>query len=282
MKKVWIVGANGHIGQALVSVLDVKQYELFETDKEDVDISDQGQVMRFVQLNRPDVIISCAGYNSTMPEERAEIDKSYAVNSVGARNVAQAAESIQAKLIYLSTDDVFTKKIDGLYNEFDEVSPCGVFGKSKCAGEKFVCQLMNRYVIIRSSWIYGIGKDFVNDVLAAVKNPEVTEYVLEDNSIAVPTSAGELAKLIKLFIDEEHYGVYHAVCSGEPCDRLTFAKEILKAAGKEDAVKITVKDNATEKYSALDNMMLRITGLPVPGDWKETLAEYIKTTGGLV
>lgn len=278
MKKVWIVGAMGHIGQALMSLLDVREYELFETDIEDVDISDQGQVMRFVQLNRPEVVINCAGYNRVKPGEAVNEDRFYSINAVGARNLAQAAESIQAKLIQLSTDDVFSKPAARPYNEFEQTAPESVFGKSKYAGECFVRELVSRHVIIRSSWIYGIGKDFVRDVLtAAVEGKK--ELVLEDDSIAVPTSARELARFIKLFIDEEHYGIYHAVCQGEPCSRQEFARTILEYAGMEGKMTVSVKEGATRRYSALDNMMLRITGLPLPADWREVLKEYLGGTG---
>ena len=166
----------------------------------------------------------------------------YKVNAVGARNLAQSAESIQAKLIQISTDDVFSSASDTPYNEFDDVNPVGLFAKSKYAGEKFVIQLMTRYVIIRSSWIYGIGKDFLNEVLEAAADPQISTMELLNNDRAVPTSAAELARVVKFFIDNDHYGIYHAVCSGGSCTRLEFAKEILRLAGKEDRLTVTVKD----------------------------------------
>lgn len=104
---------------------------------------------------------------------------------------------------------------------------------------------------------------------------------LKDNSQAVPTSAAELAKIIKIFIDEDHFGIYHAVCSGGGCTRLEYAREILRLAHKEDSLSIAVAPDAMQKYSVLDNMMLRITGLSEPQDWKQTLAAYIQETGGL-
>lgn len=113
------------------------------------------------------------------------------------RNLAQAAEAIQAKLIQISTDDVFSDISDVPYNEFDDVNPKGIFAKSKYAGEKYVTQLMTRYAIIRSSWIYGIGKDFLNEVLEAANNDSITTLTLKDNAQAVPTSAAELAKSLK-------------------------------------------------------------------------------------
>lgn len=282
MKKIWIVGSQGHIGQALLKLLNIKEYEIFETDIDEVDIVDEKSVSRFIAINRPDVIINCAGYNSAKAglDAKDDRDMAYRVNAVGVRNLAQGAQEIGAKLIQLSTDDVFSKVVDEPYNEFDEVAPIDIFGKSKYAGEKFVKELMSRYVIIRSSWVYGIGKDFLDSVLDAANDESIDTLELPDNAYAVPTSAGELAKVIKVFIDEDHYGVYHAVCSGGYCTRLEYANKVLELAGLSDKLKVVVKEDAPLKYSVLDNMMLRITGLPIPADWESTLSEYIKVTGG--
>lgn len=283
MVKIWIVGSQGRIGQALIKLLDMTQYELFETDIDELDISDQEAVSKFMALNRPDVVINCAGYHRAADgiTAKTDADMAYKVNAVGVRNLAQATERNQAKLIQLSTDDVFSKVSSEPYNEFDEVAPVDIYGKSKYAGERFVKELMTRYVIIRSSWVYGIGQDFLNDVIEAAKDENVKVLELKDNASAVPTSAAELAKVIKLFIDGDHYGIYHAVCSGGYCTREEFAKKILELTGLSDKLEIKVKEGAAEKYSVLDNMMLRITGLPCPADWEETLTNYIKETGGL-
>lgn len=276
MKRIWIVGSLGHMGQALIKLLDMLEYELYETDKEEVDITNEAEVSLFMYRNRPDVVINCAGFSGYDALGKPDVDMAYKVNAVGARNLAQAAESIQAKLIQISTDDVFSDPSDTPYNEFDQVNPQGIFAKSKYAGEKFVTQLMTRYVIIRSSWIYGIGQDFLDEVLEAAADSFVTSLTLKDNSRAIPTSAEELARIVMLFIDADHFGTYHAVCSGDSCTRLEFAREILRLAGKEDSLTLSVAENATQKYSVLDNMMLRITGLPQPADWREVLKAFMQ------
>lgn len=283
MKTIWIVGSSGHVGTALISHLDCTQYELIETDKEDVDITDEKQVRTYININRPDIIINCAGY--TNPEQcNNNIDEAYKVNAVGVRNLAQAAESIQAKLIQVSTDDVFDMHADKPYNEFDEINPTSIYGKSKAAGERFVTQLMSRYVIIRSSWVYGIGNDFVDVVIGAANNPDIKSIDVNINRCAVPTSAKELAKVIAEFIDNDHYGIYHAVCSGGSCNQYEYAAAILSAAGKEKDLQlcpVTESKDCRPEYSVLDNMMLRITGLEEPIDWRDALTDYIKETGGV-
>lgn len=280
MTRIWIAGALGHIGQALAETLKTTEYTLIETDKDEVDITDMEQVLRCVNINHPDVIINCAGYN-TSGGEIPDTDTAYRVNALGARNLAQAADSIQAKIIHLSTDDVFSRMNDAPYNEFDDPHPDDIYGKSKYAGEKFVTQLNPRHVIIRSSWIYGIGQDFINRVINAANDPDTSVLTLKTNRYAVPTSADELAGTIKLLIDNECYGVYHAVCTGGYCSRLEYAEEILRLTGLQDRLTVKLADNAPEKYSVLDNMMLRISGMPEPADWKKTLSEYIGKTGGL-
>ena len=237
MKTIWIVGASGHVGSALIKHLDCMQYELIETDKEDVDITNEEQVTRYMNINRPDVVINCAGY--TDPQAcKDNVDEAYKVNAVGVRNLAQAAQSIEAKLIQVSTDDVFDLAADRPYNEFDDMNPTSVYGKSKAAGERFVTQLMTRYVIVRSSWVYGIGKDFVDDVLNAANDPAVKTLDVNINRRAVPTSAKELVNVIDEFIDDDHYGIYHAVCSGGSCNQYEYAVEILKKAGKEGQLEL--------------------------------------------
>lgn len=283
MKKIWIVGSSGHVGSALIKLLDSTEYEIIMTDKNEVDITDEAQVTAYMHRNRPDTVINCAGYtNPALCEQNVE--EAYKVNAVGVRNIAQEAESIQAKLIQLSTDDVFDLQSDKPYNEFDEVHPKTIYGKSKYAGELFVRQLMTRYVIIRSSWIYGIGRDFLDEVLSAANDEAKMSMEVNVNRCAVPTSAKELARTIQEFIDHDHYGTYHAVCSGGGCSRFEYAREVLRLAGKEDRLElhpVMEEDGSRPQYSVLDNMMLRITGLKEPKHWKEALAEYLEETGGI-
>ena len=134
MKKIWITGAEGHIGTALIDLLEGVEYQLLPTDINEVDITKIDEVTQFVH-----------------------------VNAIGVRNVALAANEVNAKVIQISTDDVFDKESRIPYNEFDNVHPRTIYGKSKEAGEKILTQLLNRFVIIRSSWIYGIGRDFVDE-----------------------------------------------------------------------------------------------------------------------
>ena len=280
MKKIWITGAEGHIGTALLDLLEGVEYQLLPTDIEEVDIAKIDEVTQFVHVNRPDVVINCAGMTDVQECEN-NVDEAYRVNAIGVRNVALAANEVNAKVIQISTDDVFDKESRIPYNEFDNVHPRTIYGKSKEAGEKILTQLLNRFVIIRSSWIYGIGRDFVDEVLRNVGQGKTME--VPNNQYAAPTSAKELAKVIRYFIDNEEYGLYHVVCPGS-CSRYEFARTILEYSGKAgelDLYPVVIEDSARPTYSVLDNMMLRLTGIEEPKDWKAALKEYLDETGGL-
>lgn len=280
MKKIWITGAEGHIGTALLDMLEGVEYQLLPTDIEEVDITKIDEVTQFVHVNRPDVVINCAGLTDVQECEN-NVDEAYRVNAIGVRNVALAANEVNAKVIQISTDDVFDKESRVPYNEFDNVHPRTIYGKSKEAGEKILTQLLNRFVIIRSSWIYGIGRDFVDEVLRNVGQGKTME--VPNNQYAAPTSAKELAKVIRYFIDNEEYGLYHVVCPGS-CSRYEFARTILEYSGKAgelDLYPVVIEDSARPTYSVLDNMMLRLTGIEEPKDWKAALKEYLDETGGL-
>lgn len=280
MKKIWITGAEGHIGTALINLLEGVEYQLLPTDINEVDITKIDEVTQFVHVNRPDVVINCAGLTDVQECEN-NVDEAYRVNAIGVRNVALAANEVNAKVIQISTDDVFDKESRIPYNEFDNVHPRTIYGKSKEAGEKILTQLLNRFVIIRSSWIYGIGRDFVDEVLRNVGQGKTME--VPNNQYAAPTSAKELAKVIRYFIDNEEYGLYHVVCPGS-CSRYEFARTILEYSGKAgelDLYPVVIEDSARPTYSVLDNMMLRLTGIEEPKEWKTALKEYLDETGGM-
>lgn len=233
-----------------------------------------------MRVNRPDVVINCASLTD-VEYCAAHRDEAYKVNAIGVRNIALAANDVRAKVIQMSTDDVFDLESDVPYNEFDATHPKTIYGKSKEAGERILSQLSNRFVIIRSSWIYGIGRDFVDEVLRNVGKVKVME--VPNNRYAVPTSAKELAKIIAYFIDNDALGLYHVVCKGS-CSRYEFAKAILEYAGKSEEMDISPvlsKDELRPAYSVLDNMMMRLTNMEEPKEWRVALKEYLDETGGI-
>ncbi len=277
MIKVWIAGSNGQIGHALNEVLDPLEIEVLNTDKDELDITDTEEVLNFGIVNRPDVIINCTGVTDTkLCEEEPEL--AYRVNALGARNLSIVARKNGAKMVQLSTDDVFDGKSKKPYTEFDDTNPLTVYGGSKRAGENYVKEFTHKHFIIRSNWVYGkYGHNFVNQVLEAAEK-ENTLSVAADQ-FGSPTSAKDLARMILYLINTNEYGTYHVTCSGV-CNRHEFAQEILRLSGK----KIELKAVPTEQsdlsavrppYAVLDNFILRIIDMYDMPDWKESLEEFM-------
>lgn len=275
--KVWITGANGQIGMAITALLRKEpDMEVLATDL-DVDITGQETVKEYADANHPDVIINCAALTDLATCERNP-EAAYKVNALGARNMGVAARRIGAKLIHMSTDDVFDGTIEKPLNEFDKTNPFTVYGKSKWAGEEFVRELVPKHMIIRSSWIYGDASDnYISYICDGLLNDD-TIYVPMDQ-VSTPTSADELAKVIVKLVHSTEYGVYHASCEGS-CSRYQYVKEIVKLTGKPINVEpLMAGENPSTvnrpRFTILDNFMLRISGIYEMPDWKTALAEYI-------
>ncbi|MBU3876982.1 dTDP-4-dehydrorhamnose reductase [Faecalicatena sp. AGMB00832] len=276
--KIWVAGASGRVGTMIHNMLDMRDVELFETDIEELDITNANEVNLFGLRNRPNTIINCAGLTDVRAcEENMEL--AYKVNALGARNLSAVARKIDARIIQISTDDIFWDKKENRFHEFDTPNPRTVYGKSKLAGENFVKELAPKHLIIRSSWVYGKeGDNFVNSIIKKAKSGQKIEAAVDD--YACPTSAKELSRVILRLIQAEQEGIYHAVCEGY-CSRYMLAQEIVRLIGREDAELVPVKMGEVHpsldgpEYTILDNMMLRMCEIQAPVSWQEALAEYI-------
>ena len=273
--KIWVVGASGRVGSMIHSMLDIRHAELFETDSEELDITDAKEVNLFGSRNRPNTIINCAGIaDAAFCEEHME--EAYKVNALGARNLSAIARKIDARIIQISTDDIFRDNTRKEHHEFDTPNPENIYGKSKLAGENFVKELAPKHLIIRSSWVYAKGgENFVNYVIRHAEEGKQISAPVDD--FACPTSAKELTKVILRLIEAEQEGIYHVVCSGY-CSRYELAKEILRLLGKDESLVVPVKRFGEEesRSTILDDMMLRMCGIERPLPWQEALAEYIE------
>jgi dTDP-4-dehydrorhamnose reductase len=270
--RVWIAGAGGTLGKVLVKRFDhTTDYKLLISDK-DIALDNLQDVNRFADMSHPDVIIDCASMNNIKKcEENPE--EAYKVNAIGARNLAVAAKRVNARLIYISSDQVFDGVDETPLNEFETPVPKSVYGKSKLAGEHFVETLTDKHVIIRTSWLYGHGtRNFVDKVLEDAKAGE--EIVLPDCGFSSPTSCHALADFVSYMIEAKSYGIYHASCEGY-CTREEFAREALKIAGIEDYKLRVETEHPGSVYTPLDNMMLHITKEFEMPEWKEDLKKYI-------
>ena len=298
--KILITGANGQLGTELRRCLAAGQSELgplpaklrhatvLATDVDTLDITNRHEVAAYVRHHAPDAIISCAAYTNVDGCE-TNPGAAFAVNAIGARNLAMAAEEIGAKLIHVSTDYVFPGNAGAPVWEYETPAPRSVYGKSKLLGEQYVQQFCSHYFIVRTAWLYGYaGGNFVKTMLRLAKaNGKIT---VVNDQLGNPTNAADLAhELLQLLVTKE-YGIYH--CTGEGvCSWYDFTCEIVRLSGipatvtpcsTEEYIANAQRADAKKKvaarpaYSALENAMLKATVGNEMRGWKEALACFFE------
>lgn len=286
MKRILVTGCNGQLGRAVKLEYQDEDVELVRTDvREDdgiyaLDITDVSQVRSFVQEVKPDVIINCAAHTNVDKCEE-EWDLAYQINAIGPRNLSIAAKEADAKLIHISTDYVFEGNGTRPYTEFDAPNPVSAYGKTKLEGENFVKAFAGKYFILRTAWLYGDGKNFVKTMLGLAEKYDEVNVVCDQ--VGSPTSAAELAKMVRYLEKTENYGVFHATCEGS-CSWAEFTEEIFRLAGKQVKVNHVTSKQYKEMnpasadrpaYSILDNYMLKLTTDFVMADWKDAIRVYM-------
>ncbi len=278
MKKVIVTGANGQLGRAInLQYAGSGEYELINTDVEELDITSIDKVMEFVRDVKPYAIINCAAYTAVDACEKEE-DLAFRINAVGPRNLSIAATETGAKMMHVSTDYVFDGNGTRPYRETDPTGPQGAYGRTKLAGENFVKEFSNRHYIIRTAWLYGDGKNFVRTMLRLSETHDKVRVVMDQ--VGSPTSAGELAKAIAYLLPTENYGLFHGTCEGD-CSWAQFTEEIFRLAGKNTIVEAITSEEygaAAQRpaYSILENYMFKMTTDFMFADWHDAIAEYMQ------
>ena len=294
MKNIIVTGCNGQLGIAINKLLaGNEEYRLVNTDVADpgfthvdkmLDITDVDEVLSFAREVKPYAIINCAAYTAVDAAE-THLDLNYKINAIGPRNLAIASSELNAKLVHISTDYVFSGEDERPRTEFDPVGPKSVYGITKLAGENFVKDFADHYFIIRTAWLYGEGKNFVKTMLRLSETHDKLTVV--DDQFGSPTSTLELAKAIAYLLPTDNYGLFHGTCEGST-NWAEFAKEIMRQAGKkteiipvttEEYQQINAQSAPRPHYSILDNYMFRLTTDHVYADWKDALTVYMKTFG---
>lgn len=267
---VWITGAAGRMGQAIEHALDHSLYKVVTTDAE-IDVTDLHEIMNYAESYRPDFVINCAALASRT-EADEDPDKAYKVNALGARNLAIASNGVGATLVHLSTDDLFPENTDHAFNEFDVTNPPHVYGKSKQAGERFVRELCQRHIIVRSSWVYTAQPD---DLLGrALKASAQGKTVpVPANQFACPTSADTFARFVLAVMESDEFGTFHAACTGVT-SRFEFFERAFALAGQPTG-NLRGTANPRQGYRIeLDDMMARLTGVFAMPTWEDDLAAF--------
>ena len=276
--RILITGANGQLGRELANQYrDKKGVELILAGRSDLDISNVKEVYRFVNENKPDVIINCAALTAVDKCE-SQIDMAYKINTIGPKNLAIAANEIGAEIVQVSTDYVFDGNTNKLLTEFDEVNPQTIYGKTKLEGEILVKNHNPKHYIVRTAWLYGDGNNFVKTMINLSKT-NTTLKVVNDQK-GTPTSTVDLAKVIIRLIEDKNYGLFHCTCKGE-CTWYEFTKEIFRIKGISVEVLPCTTDEFKRpakrpEYSVLRNYMMELTTGDITRTWQEAIGEYLK------
>ncbi len=225
--KVLVTGAEGQLGVDVMRELESRGMECRGVDRADFDLLDAPAVKAAVADYGPDAVVHCAAYTAV---DRAESEPEVCagVNGDGTLNVVRAARSIGAKLVYISTDYVFSGEGTEPWTEDASYGPKNIYGLSKAQGEIAVRSMMDRYFILRTSWVFGAhGHNFVRTMMRLGR--ERTEIRVVDDQVGSPTFTEDLARVICDMIQTEKYGIYH-VCNQGYMSWARFAEMIMRQA----------------------------------------------------
>lgn len=280
--KILVTGVGGQLGYDVCKVLTARNIEHKGVDIADFDITDAESTVGYITSYHPDAVIHCSAWTAVDRAED-EIEKVRAVNAEGPRNIAATCREIGAKLLYISTDYVFPGDGERFYEPGDPTGPLGAYGATKLGGELAVRELLERYFIVRTSWVFGKnGNNFVKTMLRLAETRWEVSVVCDQ--IGSPTYTADLAPLLCDMIMTDKYGVYHATNEGV-CSWAEFAQEIFRLAGKQVKVNaIPTSEYPTRAVRPLNSRMSKdkleqmgFTRLPA---WQDALARYLKELKG--
>ena len=281
--KIAVIGANGQLGSDLVAAFSANGDAVCSLTHSDVEISDLASVSHALGDIRPQVIVNTAAMHHVENCER-EPEKAFAVNALGARNLAIVARDLGAVLMHVSTDYVFDGSKGSPYSEEDNPRPLNAYGITKLAGEQFVRATMARHFVVRTSGLYGKspcrakgGLNFIELMLKLAK--ERGEVRVVDSEVVTPTSTAELAQQLVELSRSDSYGLYHATAEG-CCSWHEFAQEIFTITDTPVTLKVGAPDEfpakvARPKYSVLENRALKSRGLNTFKPWQDALHKYL-------
>ena len=281
--KILITGANGMLAKSVRKRLE-KGNELICTDVQDLDITNEENVLAYVKEAKPEYIINCAAFTAVDKAETAgEIVEK--INADGPKNLAKAAKENNCVLVHISTDYVFGGDLDVQkdYQEDDPKAPVTAYGITKLHGEEEIQKNTDKYYIFRTAWLYGDGNNFVRTMLKLGKSHDAINVVADQHGS--PTYAEDLAEFIAQAIEKKiPYGVYHATNEG-----YTTWYEFTKAIFEYAKITCQVNPVTTEEYiemmkitqakrpknSQLSKQKLKDQKINVP-KWEDALKRYLK------
>lgn len=197
-------------------------------DQADFDLTDHAAVQEALRAAAPDAVIHCAAYTA-VDQAESERDLAYAVNEGGTRSIAEYCGARGIWLSYISSDYVFDGSGTRPWEPHDSPAPLSVYGATKLAGEAAIEALCEKFMIVRTSWVFGShGNNFVKTMLRLGAQRDSLKVV--DDQVGAPTYAADLAALLCDMTARPQRGIYHAANAGE-CSWAGFAAEIMRQAG---------------------------------------------------
>lgn len=278
--KILVTGASGQLGYDVCQELEHRGIEYLGTASADMDITDREAVWRVITEYHPDAVIHCAAYTAVDRAEE-EPERAFEVNGQGTRNLAEACGETGAKLLYISTDYVFSGEGTQPYEVDDATGPLNIYGKSKLAGELAVKESLEQYFIVRTSWVFGLhGNNFVKTMLRLSETRPAVQVVKDQ--IGSPTYTMDLAPLLCDMVLTEKYGTYHATNEGI-CSWSEFAKAVFLESGRQTVVEeIPSAEYTSAKAvrplnSRLSKRSLKEAGLTKLPHWRDALIRYLSS-----
>ena len=275
--KVLVAGAAGMLARDLVPCLQTRRHETSAPPENDFDITDIAAVRRWASSLEPDVIINCAAYTKVDQAEKEE-RLATIINGLAVQNLCLVCQEMDVPLVHFSTDYVFDGAKVGPYTIYDQPNPINAYGRSKHLGEEYVLRLLNKFYLIRTSWLFGIhGPNFIETMLNLTKKQKQVSVVNDQRGC--PTWTRDLSEAVVSLIESGRYGIYHATNSG-PTTWFEYATEIFRLAGTgTEVLPITTDQYPTAATrpmnSVLDSFPLpEVTKTMMPS-WQEAIQQYL-------
>ena len=279
--RVLVTGAKGQLGSDLLCELSNRNIDAIGIDIDDLDITDSEATKEVIEKinggKKLDAIIHCAAYTAVDAAEDNE-DLVTKINAEGTKNIAKVAKSLDISMMYISTDYVFDGEGERPWEPDDKRAPLNVYGMSKYKGELYVEELLEKYFIVRISWVFGLhGNNFIKTMLRLGKERGAVSVV--NDQIGSPTYTPDLSRLLVDMILTDKYGRYHATNEGL-CSWYDFACEIFKQAKLDVSVTPVDSDAFPVKAkrphnSRMDKSKLTKNGFELLPAWQDALKRYL-------
>jgi len=275
--RVFVTGASGQLGREVCRILAERGRDCRGVSSRELDITEADSVRAALLTYAPDAVIHCAAYTAV---DKAESEAALCrrVNAEGTANIAAACAELGCKMLYVSTDYVFSGEGDTPWEVSDRPAPLSVYGQTKLAGEEAVRAAVARHFIVRTSWVFGEGGNFVKTMLRLSESRE--EVAVVADQIGSPTYAADLAGLLCDMVETERSGTYHAANEGF-CSWADFAAAIFRMAGRDTRVRpISTAEYPTAAQRPLNSRLSRRAldeaGFARLPHWEDALARYLK------